>query len=625
MTKKLFVFISFFFLVGCNDDIAHIQHINVKQHLATTRAQYTDSLVMDDVEKLLLLGLDTTNLLIRDSYYIADGVCVPKSILDGQLQQSRISQNNSISSHYHNVYYRLPSSSVSNSLYQCFVDAITTWTTYSSSSGLNISYGSQATTNKAYFQINLEVSSSYQVDDPLVFPIFESTQQYAPYKNIVINKNSSLWNQVASNSTQFTYLVMHAIGESLKFDSIDYYDGVDRSIMLSEELLATEPELWDGLSYNDINGINEAFPISPVPVFTYTWTPSLESTTAQRNILQKNTEYTLAISSSGTCCQSVGTEFHIKVMQNDAIASNVTGSHISGTDSFSITFEESGHYTLTVWVNDSDVKELHKQTIDLYVVENEFSVVTPANVGLNNAITLQYQYYHPDHQNITYEFSVEEVMFNDEEETSPSITEQTNGNRYTITPQKYGCFYIDAIVKSNGVEVDHKYCNLTVLNDMGTNVRMVYDVAASGVRPYSMTDTYVNNYYFDIIQERPLGNNARTAYFFEYETETQSWNEAPTRVVCRYWFLDYNLIIFDENETEKRSMLEMVQHGEMISYRDAYYQYYTGNLYCPVNGLWFVNNKDILTLPMHRVFVDIENYTENPIISDIELNIVQVN
>lgn len=618
--KKTVIFALFsFFIIGCTNDMHYVQPIEIERCTEITRSQYIDSLIMDDIEKILLLGVDTTNLLIRDSYYIADGVCVPKAILDEPIYQNRISQNSAINSHFYNIYYKLPSSSsIGSQLYNCFVTAILEWSVLSNGSGLNILYGPQATTDKTYFQVNLNLSRDYRVDDPLVFPVLESMPQDVPYQNIIINRNNPLWNQVSSNHTQFTYLVMHAVGESLKFDSIDYYDEFDRSIMMSEHLLATVPDLWNGLSRNDIDGIHEAFAVAPEAMFTYAWSPSIEVDAIQRNILQKNVAYILTISSDGMCCQSVGTEFHIKIMKHGASESNVIGSHIYGTDSFSITFEESGYYSLTVWANDSGVKELHKQTIDLYVVENEFVAAPSASVGLNCATTLQYKYYHPDHQNITYDFSVEEAMFGAPLEGLV----QVNENVCIVTPQEYGCYYVDAIVKSDGVEIDRKTYNLTVLNDMGVNVEMIYDLDASDMRPRSMYDTYVNHYYYDIVQERPSGNNARTAYFFEYETETQTWNEAPNRAVCRNWFLDYNFIIFAEGETEKRSVLQMVQHGDMLSYRDAYYQYYTGNVYCPMNGLRLVDDKNILSLPMHRIIMPIKNIEVGPQVARPELNIV---
>lgn len=598
--------------IKCNKDTFNYQYTENDRTTEITRSQDSDTPIASDIEKLLYLGLDTTDLLIRNDYYIADGVCVPKNILDTIPLQNRISQLSFISRHFYKIYYKINTSG-HQSLTQCFIDGLCEFKTFSSDSGLDIMYGTTDHTDKSYFPVNLKISNDYTSEDPLVFPVVDALYD-APYQNVIINKKNPLWSQISSNTLQFTYMVMHAVGESLKFDSINYYNESDRSIMMSEHLLATYPDLWNGLSQNDINCICEIFPKIAETNFSFSWEPSLP-----HNVLQKNTEYTLTISSDNDCCLSPGTGFNIDIMKNGVSALNVSKSHINGTDSFLISFGEAGNYTLSAWVNDGNVQKLHKQTIELSVAENNITFENPDSViELNIPYTFTYEYYQPNHTNITYEFSVEEAMFGEPIECNMQI----NGNTLILTPLEYGCYYIDAIVKSNGEEVARKCCNLTILNDMGTDVRMIYDTDASSATPASMDNTYVRHFYYDIHQERPNGNNARTAYFFEYETETQQWNVDLARIVCRNWFLDYNLITFEEGETEKRSTLEMVQHGNMIGYRDAYYQSYTGNIYCPVNGLRFVENKNALSLPMHRIAMRIKNKNDTSQVARPELDIV---
>ncbi len=617
MVEKTIIAILFaFFVISCNN-VVECDYIedNRESIISATRSIDTDSLT-EDLNRMLELGIDTTNLLVRDSYYVAGGVYVPKNILrDHSIPQTRISQNSNIHRHFYNVYYRIPIQTTSN-MYQATVAGIRRWNQINNDCALNVDCGPNNRHDTSYFQVNIEFMDFLR-DDPLVAPMYEGGE--APYSTMYINTNNPLLN-IAIENNQYVYLIMHLVGESLRFQEVDTYDIYNRSIMMSDDLLETHHKLWLDLTAEDIVGVINAFPKQAEPEFSYIWNPTIETTQSGMNLFQKGVEYTLTIESNGNCCQnSIGTSYGIDITKDGAPTSDVNVSEVSSTtNSFHITFDERGQYELSAWVNDGEIRNLHLQGTDLYVVENEFIVVPPASVGLNYATNLQYKYYHPDHQNITYDFSVEEAMFG----APLECLMQVNENVCIVTPQDYGCYYIDAIVKSDGVEIDRKTYNLTVLNDMGVNVEMIYDLDASDMRPRSMYDTYVNHYYYDIVQERPSGNNARTAYFFEYETETQTWNEAPTRAVCRNWFLDYNLITFAEGETEKRSVLQMVQHGDMLSYRDAYYQYYTGNVYCPVNGLRLVDDKNILSLPMHRIGMPIKNIEVGPQVAKPELNIL---
>ena len=66
-----------------------------------------------DIATMLELGLDTTNLLIREDYYMAKGICVYKNVLEEARNspriQDRMSQDETIHRHYHKVYYKLSS------------------------------------------------------------------------------------------------------------------------------------------------------------------------------------------------------------------------------------------------------------------------------------------------------------------------------------------------------------------------------------------------------------------------------------------------------------------------------------------------------------------------------------
>ena len=149
-----------------------------------------------DVATMLELGLDTTNMLIRDDYYMVKGICVPKSVLEEARNtpnlQGRISQNQPINQHYRKIHYKLPYDS--GTMWTNTMAAIEQWNSIQDC-GLVIDASIHERIDMSYFQIEWVVSNYYFETDPLVFPIYKADYTQ-PYDQIIINISNPLWNTI---------------------------------------------------------------------------------------------------------------------------------------------------------------------------------------------------------------------------------------------------------------------------------------------------------------------------------------------------------------------------------------------------------------------------------------------
>lgn len=195
MKRIAFLFIIISVFTACtnayNSD-SLIANYSESESVLTTRSMTESTSLEQDITTMLELGLDTTNLLIREDYYIADGICVPKSVLKEARNLpnigSRMTQNETINRHYHRVYYKLPFDD-SHELYQATAAAVFRWGSISDS-GLETDCGFHERYDNTFYQIEMLINNFYSQYDPLVFPIYNTYN--APYQTVVINTNNPL-------------------------------------------------------------------------------------------------------------------------------------------------------------------------------------------------------------------------------------------------------------------------------------------------------------------------------------------------------------------------------------------------------------------------------------------------
>lgn len=421
------------------------------------------------------------------------------------------------------------------------------------------------------------------------------------------------------------YLVMHAVGESLKFASVDTYSIYEPSIMMSEDLLEDRPNLWCDFTANDLVAIANAFPKQDEPQFTYQWSPNVEITYEQAYLLTEGINYTLTISSNATCCtSSTGTAFGIDIKKSDSTSTNgIVFTKVDGTSNkFNVRIDNEGQYMLTAWVNDgNNISGLHQQTVELSVLGGveEFVFNAPDTMLLHTPYKVNYV--HTAHPTRTVEYSIREIMFDNG--TGRNATLVQSGDSCTVTLNKYGCYVLNAIVKENGQVVARKFINMTKMLDLPNRDRTTILLDETN---YDYTDTAITNidtlssYSYCLIMP-PIPKSDRFACLVESEYEIRNGYSAGRRI-DRRWFLKLNLLQIHEStsayviQIAKRYQLPTlyklidVTHTPIAEgFTGWRYEYYTGRIYIPLDGMRMVNSNIISQQPLGYINIQTEGFT----------------
>ena len=592
-----------------------------------------------DIATMLELGLDTTNLLIREDYYMAKGICVYKNVLEearnSQRIQDRMSQDETIHRHYHKVYYKLPFDS-GNSLYQATVAAVYRWGSIADSN-LETDCGFHTCMDSSFYTVDVQIDNYYSEYDPLVFPVYQN--ENTPYGRVVINTSNPLW-AVANDNNQYMYLVMHAIGESLKFDSVDTYSIYEPSIMMSEDLLEYHPNLWCDFTANDIDDIVRAFPKQEEPKFVYSWNPAVETTSEQAYILKEGITYVLTISSTAECCQGLSDpEFSLVARKKGSTGTNLNiATPVSGYDNkFNVCINNSGAYELTAWLNDGVVGKLHEQTIDVLVGEDKFVFNAPDTMRLNTAYQIKYEHF--AHPSRTVEYSIGEIMFDEGAGTNATLL-QFDDN-CIVSLRRNGCYVVSAIVKEQGQAIDTAYFNMTKLMDfpsvetMSFNIDTIVDDYQDAV--VSNIDTLQSYSY--VFSMRRINIMDRFACYVQVEHQTSlampwanRWTDVENGYLTRIMMYGYYPIqlvyesIMGIAPLWVRYVLPTLYRSETIDPLpltvSSWYDFYTGRLFLPVDGFREVKGTTIYDQPIKYIDIPITMQTELGVQSEPVLQIM---
>lgn len=593
-----------------------------------------------DIATMLELGLDTTNLLIREDYYMAKGICVYKNVLEEARNspriQDRMSQDRVIHRHCHKVYYELPFDE-SDSLYQKTLAAVYRWDEVDDS-GLEVNCGFHTCMDSSFYTVNVQIDDYYSEYDPLVFPVYDYHEN-APYGRIVINTSNPLW-AAAQEYDQYEYLMMHAIGESLKFESIDSYNSVNPSIMMSEDLLDIYHQLWCNFTSNDIDDIVRAFPKQEEPKFVYSWNPAVETTSEQSYILKEGINYVLTISSNAECCQVPGgITFGVSVNNKNTFSlSGISVTDIpNGNDTFNIRIDGAGEYELTTWANDTYTRHLHKQKVDVLVGEDKFVFNAPDTMRLNTAYQIKYEHF--AHPSRTVEYSIGEIMFDEGADTNATLR-QFDDN-CIVSLRRNGCYVVSAIVKEQGQAIDTAYFNMTKLMDfpsvetMSFNIDTIVDDYQDAV--VSNIDTLQSYSY--VLSMRRINIMDRFACYVQVEHQTSlampwanRWTDVENGYLTRIMMYGYYPIqlvyesIMGIAPLWVRYILPTLYRSETIDPLpltvSSWYDFYTGRLFLPVDGFREVKGTTIYDQPIKYIDIPITMQTELGVQSEPVLQIM---
>ncbi|MBP3439884.1 MAG: hypothetical protein J6K24_01350 [Tidjanibacter sp.] len=607
------LFPVFIYISSCNKNIVppELQDSvtsNAITQLSSTADSLLEGLPLSEIAKCL--NIDIKGIESFDDFYLINGnIKINKADLKNK---TLINKTKSLEStpyklppHLQNVYFRVKELD--------FIEeqGILSWNDIPSC-GIDVECGTTPCSKPDYITIQLDTNNQqFSSTDSLLIVETNISRVTAIY----INRKNKLWTDIIKDkyNPQYLFLIMHTVGEALGIESIMTYDEATRSIMMDETLLYSHKELWNGMTHcwYDIQNI---YPERDEVQFTYSWLPEPENTYGDVLYLQKGNTYTLEINSFASCCTSSDNYLFDITAVNEFGDYATISQHHNTNNTFDITFNKGGCYTLTSWVNDGAIALLHKQSITVYVLENELYFNGNQEITFNQNIDIYYRYYHPDHNNITYSFDIEEIIFYN---TTTDVGLSQNNNKCSITLHDHGCYILEAIVKNNNIPIDTIYCNITNVLTMPNDIAIIKR-STDNPTPYTISeeqtselDSFIYSTYQYDISFGATSYNSRFGCFIESEYENR--NEFSTypatnseRRTDRQWYMRLHPFIKNgliNDHIYSLPTLYWIVNNEPneFGFPRWRYEYYTGYIYCPENGIRVVEGKGILQQPLKIV------------------------
>lgn len=231
---------------------------------------------------------------------------------------------------------------------------------------------------------------------------------------------------------------------------------------------------------------------------------------------------------------------------------------------------------------------------------------SPEVPTLNSPYTFTYHYWHPEHEEVSYEFKMSEELF-DAGSSRNIYYQMESANSFMISFLNYGCYYIEATVKDGYEVCDKKIINFTKLYHPET---CTFDAYESYPNPNGGEIKTFIKYHLAIgaeslLPERFYGivqkyKEVRTAFYI-----TDISNE---RRVDRE-FSYFSVMIQREKGDNALCNLPDGSFGMGLNPDEPceIYEGYTGYIHYPMDGVRLVSTKDPEVLPVEQIKYEVSN------------------
>ncbi|MBP3440772.1 MAG: hypothetical protein J6K24_05970 [Tidjanibacter sp.] len=439
----------------------------------------------------------------------------------------------------------------------------------------------------------------------------------APALQIHINVGNYLWREVEDAMLQ-EGLMAHAIGRAIGLSEIQnkdeylYESKGDKSIMLSPVHVPSDPYLWTfgvtGLDKMQLQKMYEDDDIVDYDI-CLNGTNSLED-----ECLLAGKKYFISFLNSDGCCS----EDDIKILEVVNDQGSIINTYRTTGDGVELTINECGMYTVNFRVDNAILdSHVHEQTLIVNVV-NGFDFEFPEEVELNTPYVIRYYYGSSSSQNLSVSYSAGESLFDNGGQQNVNLN--IKGNEVEVELFRNGCYFIKAIICDGRVPIDTAYCNITKLEHLPDVCMEKLDTLCSHITPYTTnridTDSgEIARYFYDIWFENLSDLHDRFGCLVQsfYENRNDfSWEDyyVQPRRVDRGFGVDYRIfkqesiqplckyalpsLYWVQNDTPNENGLKRWR-----------YEYYTGNICYPMNGIYEVESDSIFDLPMQMNYVEV--------------------
>ena len=594
---------------------------------------FTRASISQELQYLAELGYDISRVLVTPSFYILEG----KFKIDRQclhLVTDRQSQSMNVILHPHYrkigivpVYGQYDGTSHLS-------EAIDQWNYMDCDVKFSLVTNncSEEFPVRVYWDFNDYDMDPENPSDLVILGVRDAEREDVPIESVSINIGHGLWDLLSIRNAE-DYCCLHALARVAGFPVMETYDQSHCSIFDDPIHYYQNSYIFCGISSVDETYIESVYGVVSTEPYTYYWGPDLGG--SEQNILLQNKDYSLSLNNDSGCC--VNTDVWMKISVFDDCGNNVTTSVVSDdtitiNENFLLNFDQVGQYIVNLMVYDEyigSVWPIHRlENIAIEVRGNHFTTECD-NIVLNQPYDVTYHYWNPECPNATIEYSINEVLFQMPEDVCGASLSQSN-NSATVQLSQNGCYYVTAVVKNNGIPIDTAYCNLTKLirlpeteDSIIISQNSVNGVASSSIELDLKEDpiqlaTYIAEEYNYGIEINNCFGLGRFACLVESEYENRNnfvIDNSIIRRIDRQWFMRLhsltasNIINTSEFDLPTLYLLYNTEPNDQGFVRWRY-EYYTGKVYCPLDGIREVDDLKVYNLPMQTVEANCVGFTK---------------
>lgn len=327
--------------------------------------------------------------------------------------------------------------------------------------------------------------------------------------------------------------------------------------------------------------------------------------------------YTLVLQDANCCTSQSFWQYSVSLSKG---TKDVTSRFVTPLDSgkaFQLRISEYGQYTLIVRALDRNLQVVHCKEFTLYVPKCNFIYTATDMVNFDEEYTFRFDYWHPNHLNPSVNVSITEEMFGlSDSEDNFSVTYNQAELSCDIAISCPGCYFVRIDLMDGNKVLDTRLCNITKMIRVPETTTISYASGSSNITPYIEGNTAYNiegRYFYDI-RFGNIEDYERFACIVESEYENRngfSEDGVYQRRIDRQWHR--NLYIFRDNVLKanaKYSLPTLYFKTSPIPTEEGFerwkYEYYTGYVYCPLDGVREVEDKVLYKLPLQEVYTQID-------------------
>lgn len=445
--------------IGIDDPILSAETSMASFEQSQTRSLKVEDLTFEEVKRYLdQHGYDTATLTEYEDYYLIDSDMgfSKERLAEGMGQPAtRMAYTKILDQKYHRLNLNLNYSA--NEGLKAFEEALYEWNNIPDCS---IDFSSSIENNKpSRPQIYVDITEDPLISGPSQLKGLIYTEMPLDGKSggrVLINSNHESWKNIAY--TQKIYLIMHALGHLVGCSHYDFnskdYPGTQHdpnTFMQNETGLKDNNWLWQGFTAKDIQALKIMYPLAPA---TYSVTCQPEITGSDKTKMVVGSEYTLTATYDYDWVFNPTYTYEV-IRGKEFVTTSVKDNKLK------LKFTKGG--SCKIWITANDALGEKDPDGNAYTFDAEYhaypdkpTFTYPSSIRMGEFCTFKMALDNPEYKNITYTYSVKEVLFDNNTARSATIEQDGKGTA-RIRFNDYGKYYVTAKAVYGGKSAEFKF------------------------------------------------------------------------------------------------------------------------------------------------------------------------